>query len=48
MTRLEEVEELIDGNLRLIKKYSQRAAELSESVKRLIEEREQLIEEAEN
>jgi predicted hydrocarbon binding protein len=42
MTRLQEVEKLIDDNLALITQYSKRAAELMGSVRQLEKERDKL------
>lgn len=42
MTRLQEVEKLLDNNLALITEYSKRAAELMGSVRTLEKEREKL------
>ena len=42
MTRLQEVEELIDNNIKLITEYTKRAAELIGSVRQLEKERDKL------
>jgi predicted hydrocarbon binding protein len=42
MTRLQEVEKLLDNNIALITEYSKRAAELMGSVRTLEKEREKL------
>lgn len=43
MTRLQEIEKLIYENINLINEYTIRAAELSESVRKLRKERKSLI-----
>lgn len=43
MTRLQEVEKLIDENLALITQYTKRAAELMGTVRQLEKERDKLI-----
>lgn len=43
MTRLQEVEQLIDNNLALVTEYSKRAAELMGSVRILEKERDKLM-----
>lgn len=43
MTRLQEVEKLIDNNLALVTEYSKRAAELMGSVRILEKERDKLV-----
>lgn len=43
MTRLQEIEKLLDDNLRLITDYTKRAAELIGSVRILEKEREKLM-----
>ena len=43
MTRLQEVEQLIDSNLALVAEYSKRAAELMGSVRSLEKERDKLM-----
>lgn len=43
MTRLQEVEQLIDKNLALVAEYSKRAAELMGSVRTLEKERDKLM-----
>ena len=43
MTRLQEIEKLLDDNLRLITNYTKRAAELIGSVRILEKEREKLV-----
>lgn len=43
MTRLQEVEQLIDNNLALVAEYSKRAAELMGSVRILEKERDKLM-----
>ena len=43
MTRLQEVEQLIDNNLALVTEYSKRAAELMGSVRILEKERDKLV-----
>ena len=45
MTRLQEVEKLIDENLALITQYTKRAAELIGSVRQLEKERDRLMKE---
>ena len=42
MTRLQEVEQLIDNNLKLVTDYTKRAAELIGSIRVLEKEREKL------
>lgn len=43
MTRLQEVEQLIDNNLALVAEYSKRAAELMGSIRSLEKERDKLV-----
>ena len=43
MTRLQEVEQLIDNNLALVVEYSKRAAELMGSIRSLEKERDKLV-----
>lgn len=43
MTRLQEVEQLIDNNLKLVTDYTKRAAELIGSIRVLEKEREKLV-----
>lgn len=43
MTRLQEVEQLIDNNLALVAEYSKRAAELMGSIRALEKERDKLV-----
>ena len=43
MTRLQEVEQLIDKNLALVAEYSKRAAELMGSIRSLEKERDKLV-----
>lgn len=43
MTRLQEIEKLLDDNLQLITDYTKRAAELISSVRVLEKEREKLV-----
>lgn len=43
MTRLQEVEQLIDNNLALVAEYSKRAAELMGSIRTLEKERDKLM-----
>lgn len=48
MTRLQEVEKLIDDNLELVNKYTRRAAELMASARKLEKEREKLMKKSRN
>lgn len=48
MTRLQEVEKLIDDNLEIVNKYTRRAAELMASVRKLEKEREKLMKKSRN
>lgn len=46
MTRLQEVEQLIDSNLEIVNQYTKRAAELMGSIRTLEKERDKLMKKA--